>query len=495
VTQADPPLPASGAGDPLAALDSPAAGGRVIRGGALRVATYVAGVGLGIGSAALMTRHLGVEDFGKYVIVTSLIAMVAGLSEAGVANIAAREFATREPAERNRLIANVLGLRLAVACLGMVAAVGFAVLADYDRAMILGTLLAGVGLVLGTAQQTYAIPIGVALRFGWLSALDLLRQAAFVALVVVLVFADAGLLPFLAATIPASAVALALAVPLVHRTAPLLPRFDRAEWLRVGRLVGVYAAAAAVGTIYVSAVVVTTSLVGTDDQSGYLGAAFRVFTVLVAIPILLVGSAFPVLARAASTDRERLQYAIQRLIDIALIAGTWVALSTVLGADVAIELVAGGDFQPAVPVLQIQGVALLASFLAITGALVLVALHRHMALLIGNVVALVGSIVLTAVLVQSSGAKGAAVATLLGEAGLVGLYAIALFGSRAVRYDLELVPRVAAAGLLAFVLVFTPLDRVPLLVVSTLVYWGALYLLRGIPHEVIAALRRRGPSA
>jgi hypothetical protein len=56
------------------------------------------------------------------------------------------------------------------------------------------------------------------------------------------------------------------------------------------------------------------------------------------------------------------------------------------------------------------------------------------------------------------------------------------------------VPRVAAAGLLAFVLVFTPLDRVSLLVVSTLVYWVALYLLRGIPPEVVAALRRRGPS-
>ena len=494
MTQADPLVPAAGAGDPLAALDSPTAGGRVIRGGVLRIASYVVGVGLGIGSAALMTRHLGVEDFGKYVIVTSLIAMVAGLSEAGVANIAAREFATREPAERNKLIANVLGIRLAVACLGVVAAAGFAVLADYDRAMTLGVLLAGVGLVLGTAQQTYAIPIGVALRFGWLSALDLLRQVAFVALVVVLVFADAGLLPFLAATIPASGVALALAVPLVRGTAPLMPRFDRAEWLRIGRLVGVYAAAAAAGTIYVSAVVVTTSLVGTEDQSGYLGAAFRVFSVLVAIPILLVSSAFPVLARAASTDRERLQYVIQRLLDIALIAGTWVGLSTVLGADVAIEIVAGDDFQPAVPVLQIQGIALLASFLAITGAFALVSLHRHLALLVGNIVALVGSIVLTAVLVESSGAKGAAVATLVGEAGLVGLYAIALFGSRAARYDLTLVPRVAAAGLLAFALVFTPLDRVPLLVVSTVVYWGALYLLRGIPPEVVAALRRRGPN-
>ena len=479
--------------DPLQALDSPTAGGRVIRGGVIRLGTYVAGIGIGIVSAALMTRHLGVEDFGRYVVVTSLIAIVAGLGEAGVPNVAAREFATRERGDRDRLIANVLGIRLAVAALGVAVAIGFAGLAGYDRTMIAGTVLAGVGLVIATVQQTYAIPIGVSLRFGWLGTLDLLRQATFVAVVIVLVLVGAGLLPFLAATIPASLVLLAVSVPLVRGLAPLMPRFERSEWLGILRLVGIYAAAAAVGTIYVSAVIVTTSLVGTPEDSGYLGAAFRVFTVLAGIPMLLVSTAFPVLARAAHTNLERLQYAFQRLIDIALIVGTWMALGTVFGAEIAIKLVAGADFEPAVRVLQIQGVALVTSFLAITGGLALVSVRRHYALLVGNLVGLAAAVVLTAALVPEYGAEGAAVATLVAETGIVVLYGLVLIGRRVVHYDLELVPRILVAAIAAAALAFTPFGSLVLVVVASIVYWGVLFALRGVPPEVIDALLRRPP--
>ena len=479
--------------DPLQALDSPTAGARVIRGGVLRVGTYAAGVGLGIVSAALMTRHLGVEDFGRYVIVTSLIAIVAGLGEAGVPNIAAREFATRDRKERDRLIANVLGIRLAVSVLGVAVATAFALVAGYDRTMVIGTVLAGTGMVIATVQQTYSIPIGVSLRFGWLSTLDFLRQATFVGLVVVLVLVGAGLLPFLAVTIPASLVLLVVSVPLVRGIAPLLPRFERSEWLAVLRLVGLYAAAAAAGTIYVSAVIVTTSLVGTAEESGYLGAAFRVFVILAGIPMLLVSTAFPVLARAAHTDSERLQYAFQRLVDIALIVGTWMALGTIFGADAAIAIVAGPDFEPAVPVLQIQGAALVSSFLAITGGFVLISMRRHVALLVGNAVGLAAAVVLTTTLVREFGAEGAAWATLVAETLIVVLYGAVLLGRRLVHYDLELPPRVLVAAALAATVAFLPFGSIVLVVASTVVYWSVLFALRGVPHEVIDALLRREP--
>jgi O-antigen/teichoic acid export membrane protein len=498
---ANPPVeevrkaPELAADDPLSILDSPTAGGRVIRGGVLRLGTYGAGVALGIVSAALMTRYLGVEDFGRYVIVTSLIAMVAGLTEAGVTNIAAREFAIRDRGDRDHLLANVIGIRVSIAVVGVLAATGFAIIVGYDRTMVAGTLVAGIGLVIATVQQTYSIPIGVALRFGWLSALDLLRQAAFVAIVVSLLLAGAGLLPLLAATIPASLLALGVSIPLVRGQAPLLPRFERAEWLRIVRLVGVYAAAAAVGTIYVSAVVIVTSLVGTAADAGYLGAAFRIFTVLALIPLILVSTAFPVLARAAHTDRERLQYAVQRLVDIAFILGTWIALATGLGASIAIEIVAGAEFKPAVAVLQIQSVALLSGFLAVTGALALVSLHRHRALLLGNLAGLAAIIVLAAILVPDYGAKGAAVAMVIADSGLVLLYGASLFGSRVVHYDPELLPRVAVAALLSLALILTPLRGIPLVVASTLVYWAVLALLRGLPGEVIDALLRRPPRS
>lgn len=484
MTKAEAP-PVGAVPDPVEVLDTPAAGGRVIRGGVMRMVGYTAGVLLGLLSASLLTRHLGVDDFGKYVVVTSLVAIVAGLTDAGLATIAAREFATRQESERNRLLANVLGIRVAIASLGAVFATGFAIVAGYERVIILGTLLAGIGLVLATAQQTLVVPLGVSLRLGWVSGIDFLRQAAFVALVVVLVMADAGLLALLAATIPVSALVLATVAYLIRGTVPLLPAFDWEEWAKVLRLTGSYAAAAAVGTFYTSAVVVVTSLVGTGADTGHLGAAFRIFNILGAIPILLVSSAFPVFARAARGDLERLEYALKRVVDIALLVGTWMALATVFGARVAIEVVAGDDYRPAVPVLQIEGGVLVASFIAIACAFALVSLHRHRVLLVGNAIALATGVLLTVALVPEFGAKGAAVATLVAELELAIVYLVVLFRPGAFELELGTVAKVAIAAAAAVAVgVLAPFGDVLLLFAVSFVYWVVLWLVRGIPSEV-----------
>jgi len=59
-------------------LDTPDAGPAAIRGAGLRVVSYGAGTLLSVGSAALLFRHLGVSDSGRYVTVLSLVTIVAG---------------------------------------------------------------------------------------------------------------------------------------------------------------------------------------------------------------------------------------------------------------------------------------------------------------------------------------------------------------------------------------------------------------------------------
>jgi O-antigen/teichoic acid export membrane protein len=54
------------------ALTSPGAGGKVIRGSALRAIANVAGIVLGLATATLLLRHLGVAESGRYVTVLSL---------------------------------------------------------------------------------------------------------------------------------------------------------------------------------------------------------------------------------------------------------------------------------------------------------------------------------------------------------------------------------------------------------------------------------------
>lgn len=475
--------------DPVDVLDTPRAGNKAIRGGALRTVGYAVGVGLTALSAAVLIRHLGVVDWGHYVAVTSVIAIVGGLSEAGLSAIGVREYSVLTGAERDRLMRNLLGLRLGITAIGVALAVAFTVAARYERDLVLGAALSGGGLLFTTAQQTLGVPLSAGLRLAWLSALDIIRQAVTLALLVALVVAGARLLPFFAVPLPVGALLFALTAVLVRGTVPLRPAFERAMWARIAKLTAAYAAASAVGTIYVSITVVLTSLVGTARETGYYAASFRIFSVVAAIPVLVVGAAFPILARAARDDRERLEFALGRLLEVGAIVGIWFALCLTLGARVAIDLVAGSGFGPAVRVLQIQGAAIVATFVAVTLGFALLSLHRHTALLVANAVSLGLSIVLTVILVPAIGARGAATASLLGESALAISYGVALFrmaGRPSI--SLRIVPRAAAAALAALALLPVPgLHGLALVGAANVVYFAVLAVTRAIPSELRAA--------
>jgi O-antigen/teichoic acid export membrane protein len=319
--------------------------------------------------------------------------------------------------------------------------------------------------------------------------LDLARQAAFVALVVGLVFAGAGLFPFLAAPLPIAVIILALTVPLVRGLVPLWPSFDLSEWGRVLRLTVAYAAVTAVGTIYVSITVILISLVGTGRQTGYYGASFRIISVLAVLPLLLVGSAFPLLARAAQDDVERHEYARQRLLEVSLIAGVWTALSLSLGASFAIHVVAGSKFAPSIAVLRIQAWMLVGTFLAVALGFVLLSLRRHTALLVANGIALATSVTLTVVLVPQLGARGAAVAAVTGESLLALIYGVALLRGALETVSWRVVPPVLLATALALALLLIPgLRGLPLVIAATVVYFATLALTKAIPPELAEAL-------
>jgi O-antigen/teichoic acid export membrane protein len=480
-------------GDPVDVLDSSSAGGRVIRGSAFRGISYAAGVLLSVLAAALMIRHLGVKDWGRYVTVSSLVAVVTGLSEAGTSNIGIREYATLDRGVRNRVLQNLLGIRLLLTVVGVALAVLFSEVAGYPSVVVLGTLVAGAGLLLIVAQQVASIPLAGTLRFGWVSVLDFIRQAATVIGVVALVAAGAGLLPFLAVTIPVGAIVLALTVVLLGPAVPVVPRFERAEWRRLLQLTVVYAVAAAVGTIYVGVTVIVTSLVGTAQETGYYGASYRIFTVVGNIPLLLVGAAFPVLARAARDDRERLQYALGRVWEMALILGVGIGLILGAGAPFAIHVVAGAGFDPAIPVLRIQSAALVGGFLAVTLAYVLLSIHRHAALLVANCIALGGSLLLTLVLVPPLGAKGAAIATVAGEFGLAAGYLLAVLRA-GLRVRWRVLPAIAT-GVAAVIAVgfLTGLDGLLLALAASVIYPIVLLALRAVPPEVFDSLRAVRP--
>jgi O-antigen/teichoic acid export membrane protein len=476
-------------------LTSSEAGGKVIRGSAMRVAANVAGLLLGLVTATLLLRHLGVEDSGRYVTVLSLVGIAVSLVDNGLNVTASSELARLDPGTRRPLLANILGQRLVVAAAALILLVAFAFLAGYPEEMVSGTALAGAGVLLVAIANAVLVPLTVELRNGGLALVEVLRQVVTLAGVAALVAWGATLTPFFAVQLAVGLVVVASVPFLVGRRGLLWPRFDRAEQRGLLGTALPVAAALVLGQIYFRLVIVLMSLISSAEQTGYFGGSLRAMEALIVIPVLVANVALPLLTAAARDDLPRLRYALEGLGEGAVIAGVLVALVTFRAAEPVMELLGGSEFGPAGDVLRIQVLALLFIALYQLWTVGLIALGEQRQLILANGLGLLGVTVFAVALVPEFGAEGGAVASVLGDALLASLIYWRLHRSTGrVTVGLGFLLRVAAAAAVALVPLFVP--GLPDLVaagLSAVVFLGVGLLIGMVPREVRAAIRPDGP--
>jgi O-antigen/teichoic acid export membrane protein len=488
------PVPAEPDGYEI--LDSREAGGAAIRGGVLRTAAFAGGLLLALISAPLVVRHLGDVGFGRYASVLAIIAIVTGLTEGGINTVAVRELAgARDRDHRDEIMRDLLGLRLVLSAAGVVIAVAFSAAAGYGGDLVAGTLLAGVGMLLSATQTLLAAVLQARLRFGAAAAIEFGRGLLTTVLIVVLVVSDAGVLAFLAIIIPAAVAGLLATVVMVRDATVLRPAFHYSRWLPLLRETSVFALAVAVNSLYFRITLVIMSLVTTAAQTGYFAISFRVIEVLVGIPVILVGAAFPIISRAAANDPGRLRSATARLFELGLLAGLLISLTLTLAAPFAIEVLTGSSQHPATDVLRIQAVALTASFVASATGYPLLSLRRHRETLLANVSSLVVVVALTLVLAPGLGAQGAALSAVVADAVLCIMTGVLLVRHGGPRLPLGIVP-VASVAVAAAYAAASLSGMHPLLqsISGGLLFLVLLRLAGRFPPEVAELLRSWRPS-
>lgn len=466
------------------------AGGRVIRGSALRVAGNGAGILIGIVTATLLLRHLGVAESGRYVTVMSLVAIAGSIADAGLNAIGSRELALRAPQDRSALVANFLGLRMLVTPVAVLIVVAFTIAAGYPERMVAGAALAGVGLFLVAMTDAVLLRLTVELRNLGLAFVDTLKQVVTLAGVAALVALDAHLTPFFAIQVLVGLAVVAVTPLLVGWDAIPWPRFERAQQrVLIGRSLPL-AVAFVLGQAYFRLVVVLMSLISGSQQTGYFGGSLRAMEALVTVPILVAGVALPVLAAAARDDHVRLRYAVRGLSEGAIVAGVLIVIVTFRAAEPMMGIIGGAAFRPSGAVLRIQVGALLFIALYQIWTASLIALGRQRELILINLAGLFGVAVFAGVLVPLLGARGGAGASVMGDALLASLVYVALRRAD-LRLDVRLgfLAKIAAAAAAATVPLL--ISALPDFVAAALA--GLIYLLVGgalgvVPPELRAAI-------
>ena len=450
-----------------------------------------------VASSAIVIRHLGVVDTGRWVTVMSLVVIVGNISDLGLSAIGVREYTVRPAEEGRRFLRNLLGLRVVFVVIALTVALAFTLVVGYPATMVLGTLIAGIGVLLFAVQQSLTIPLQSQLRLGWVAAFQLLFLVGVAVEAVVLVAIGAGLLPFFALWIPITLVLLAVTVQIGGRDTRVLPALHPHDWRGMLRDILPYSAAVVFSVMYFRLAQVMTSVLSSEQETGYFGVSFRILETVVGVPPLVVSSALPILARSAHNDPDRFDFAARGLIEAMLLAGIGVALALFLGAEFAVDLVAGPEFAASVDVLRILAFALLGTFVIAARGYSLLSLGRLRAMLVSNAVAFAVVLGSGIPLITWHGAIGAAIALVAAELALAACYEVALTSERP---QLRLSAGFLGRALLAVAVAVVPvlLLGLPSLVAAlagTAVYGAALMLLGVVPPQLRYAVLRKGNAS
>lgn len=462
-----------------------------IRGGALRVIGYACGVLVSLATAAILVRHLGIGGFGRYVTVTSLISLVGGVTEAGIVVYGIREYIVREDRDRRRLAGNLLAMRLSLAAIGVALAICFGLAIGYRQVLVLGTLVAGAGLLVQVIADVLSIPLQAQLLLGRLTIVELARRVLALVLIGTLALIGAGLLPFLAASTVAGAVALALIAWLVRSYVAVRPIFDWQAWRELLADSLPYAIALSIAAIYLYITVIIMSLLATATQTGLFATSFRVTQAGLAIPGLLLTAVFPLMSRAHRDEGDDPSQTVGRVFTVAVIFGVWMSLATALGASFIIDVIAGSRGAGSIPVLRIQGLMFVVSFVFTSNALYLVSVRHYRPLIIACSFALALNILLALALIPGLGARGGAIADVVTETvAALGLTVAVIRSVPEHRITLSFVPSLLVACAASAAVLLLPIGSFGRMVGATVIYFALLFVTGTIPREVVAAVQR-----
>jgi O-antigen/teichoic acid export membrane protein len=301
--------------------------------------------------AAVLGRWLGVEEFGVYYLLVTVSTFAYVFIGWGQSAYLIRESA-RRPEDGSRLLGGALAFRIGVAFVAALVTGELVKEIGYDRRtefLALLAVLCGLPLAL---SQTYVCIFRSWDRMDLDATVAVAGEALTVAVTVPALLLGGGLPAVLLMQLVGGTGALLVAVFLARKIRLKAQRPARAILQELANGGGPIAFFSLAGAVQPFIDIIILSKLVPPEVVGWYGAARNIMGVLVAPAWILGAASFPELSRTSNSvpDLRHVLCGTSRLV---LGLGALAAVGTFLFADVAVGLVYGGNFDPAVVVLRI----------------------------------------------------------------------------------------------------------------------------------------------
>lgn len=286
--------------------------------------------------AVLLPRFLGDTNLGKFGFALGLILIAGQVGNLGVSAYLTKEVA-RAPQRAGELAANALAMRLPLSLVAAAVAVAVVTVRPRDSVTQMVVLILSFGILVDAVRAVAQSTLQGLHRMTTLAAFPAVSGAVYAVAAGLALTHGAGVVFVAAAYVTGQAAGLAINIVALWRALPDLPRPSLlvCRALLVGGLPFFVWQAALV--VYGQVDSVLLSYLTSDAVVGWYVAAYRVVTVPIFVPAVLMTVAFPALSAAAG-DPSRFSAIVRRAVQVILLTTMPMAIGIMLLPDRIVQV-------------------------------------------------------------------------------------------------------------------------------------------------------------
>lgn len=441
----------------------------------------------------LLARYLGPADLGKYYFAISFTTIFAIFIDLGLTNVIIREVA-KDNSKAGKLLANILGLKLPLALLSLLAAVIIINFSHPDPLVQALVYISCVSMVLDSFTATFFAVVRGFHNLKYESIASIVFQLIVLFVGYGALLLGYGLVAAMAALALASLYNFIYSFLVTGRRLKIKIglAWDKALLKEVALIAWPFAVYAVFQRFYTYLDSVLLSFFAGDEQVGLYQVAFKIIFALQFLPLAFTASLYPALSAYWKHNREQLAVTFERALNYLAIISWPIIFGVVLLADKIVLLFKEG-YEGAILPLRITIIALFFMFVNFPIGSLLNACDRQRRNTWNMAIVAIVSVLINLALIPRWQAVGASVAVLITNILMFFLGIIAINGIMAYSWRKNLVVFMkaifasAAMGLLIF-LGREYLNVFLLIILGAISYFSALYLLGGFKRADITSV-------
>ncbi|MEA2113057.1 MAG: flippase [Patescibacteria group bacterium] len=452
----------------------------------------VIGLAISLITISLIARYLGNVEFGYYAIVLAFLFFFSVLADLGLYSICLRDI-SRSGADEKKIVSNVFTLRFFVGLLFFILAPLFVCFFPYPSQIKLGVLIGAIGFWLLSNQQVLVGIFQKHLRMDNVAAGELLGRLVQIGLVAFFIWRDFGFLSIIIAFVAGALVNFILIFIFSQRLIPISFQFDFVFWKKLLRESLPLALAIIFTVIYFKLDTIMLSLMKPAADVGIYNLAYKLLESLLSFPAMFVGLVMPLMSKYAFFDKNKFKKVTQKTLDVLLIFIVPMLVGIFFLSFRIVVLVGGDDFILSGGVLNVLILAAGIIFLGVLFSNMIISLKKQKSLAVIYGVGALFNLTANFIFIPRYSYYGAAWTTVMTE--LIVTIMMIFVVYKTLNYLLSFgifYKSAPAAFLMALPLYFlSGWPLIPLVFLSILVYFGGLWLFKGITSEEIMFLVKK----